>query len=284
MDLSNATDVLVQTLNVTLMFSVGLEVDAAELRVAAKRWRLWLAALAFNFACIPAIAWGASASLALPSAIGSGLLLAACCPGGGTGTLLTRAAKGSMELSVVLLALLTALAVPLTPLLAQSASSGDGGQLTVLPVLQTLVVFQLVPFVAGALIRARSERAAAQLDRVARPLSNLVFAVLVLGLLVTRGHLAVSIGWRGLAAMALSVVASLGLPLALKLPWNERAALSMTTGVRNLSLALLLSSAFFTDATTIAVLAYGLVMYVFGAGGAWLMRRQTAPSPQTDSP
>lgn len=62
---------LVQTLNVSLMLSVGLELDPLVLARA----------------------------LDLPPAVMAGMMLAAAAPGG-TGTLLTRLARGSLELSV----------------------------------------------------------------------------------------------------------------------------------------------------------------------------------------
>jgi predicted Na+-dependent transporter len=72
----------------------------------------------------------------------------------------------------------------------------------------------------------------------------------------------------------LAVITSLALPLVVPGSRRDRAALSLTTGVRNLSLALLLSSAFFGDLTTITVLTYGLFMYLLAVPLALLFRRQ----------
>ncbi len=283
MNLSDLQDLLIQMLNVTLMFSVGLEVNTTALRSSLKRWKLLSTVLTFNFGLLPLMVWVLVTAFALPDAVAIGLMLAAFCPGGGTGTLFTRTAKGSMELSVILLGLLTLFAVLLTPLLIKSSLTDGSQPLPLLPLLKTLVLFQLLPLVIGGLIRIWSVTKANLLDRLARPLSNGLFAILVLGLLITQGHLVPSVGWRGIATMTLAVAASVGLPHFFKVSWKDRAALSLTTGVRNLALALLLSSTFFTNQTTITLLAYGLVMYVLSAGWVVYVRRFTTSPTENET-
>ena len=254
-------DLTVQVLNLSLMLSVGLELDLVEVRAAARRRGLLVGVVLINFGLLPLLAFGATSALALPSAITAGILLSAFAPGGGTGTLLTRTAGGNLELSVVMLGLLTVLAVPFTPALTlASAASLGPTSLDLSDLLRTLVLFQLTPLLVGVAIRRGSLVNSRRVNAVARPLSNGVFGLLVVGLLITRGHLVPGVGWTGIATIAVLVVASLALPALIPATGRDRAALSLTTGVRNLSLALLLSSAFFTDLTTITVLTYGLVM------------------------
>jgi BASS family bile acid:Na+ symporter len=275
LDADNLQRLAVQVLNISLMLSVGLELDPRELLRVLKRRRLLLGGVLANFAVVPLVTWLLVESLPVTGAVSAGLLLAAYAPGGGTGTLLTRLGHGALEVSVVLLVVLTTLAVALTPALASATLGGrvDGAELSLGPLLRTLLVFQLAPLVAGLLLRRNSEGLARKLDRLARPLSNFVFVALVLGLIVTKGHTAVDVGAAGGVAILGSVVTALGLPLLAPVPRTERAALSLTTGVRNLSLALLLSSTFFPDdATTVAVLTHGLVMYLVAVPLAFVLR------------
>ena len=269
-------DLTLQALNVSLMLSVGLELDREQLGAAARRWRLLLGVIVANFALIPALAVVATASFALPTAVTAGILLCAFTPGGGTGTLLTRTARGNLELSVVMLGLLTALAVPLTPLLVMTALTADGARLDLTALLRTLLLFQLLPLALGVGVRRHWVGVAERLGSVARPLSNVLFAALVLGLLITRGHLVFAIGGLALVLIALLVLASLIVPLLGASGTEDRAALSLTTAVRNLSLSLLLSSAFFGDLTTITVLSYGLMMYLLAVPWALHLRRARA--------
>ena len=272
----NLHDLVIPLLNVTLLLSVGLELRRADL-LAASRDRTGLAAAtAINVVAIPAIAVAAVALLGLSGGVAAGVLLAACCPGGGTGTLLTRAARGSLERSVVLLGVLTMVAVLATPALVRFAAGHVAdATITLWPMLQTLLVFQLTPLLLGIAVRAAHPRSADQLGRIARPLSNLTFALFVGGMMLTRGHLALAVGVTGVLSMTIVVVSSLWLPTLLRAPTHaERAAASLTTGVRNLFLALLLASTFFTDETTLTVLVYGLVMYAVAVPVALRWRRR----------
>ncbi len=119
-----------------------------------------------------------------------------------------------------------------------------------------------------------------RLNAVARPVSNLLFVGLVAGLVVTKSHLLVQVGGSGMLAITVVVALSLSLPSLVRGPTPDRAALALTTGVRNLSLALLLSTTYFDALTTITVLAYGLVMYLLSVPLALYYRRSISRTPE----
>ena len=273
-DAPQVQDLAIQALNLSLMFSVGLQLDPARLRAATRRSALLLGATALNFLAVPLVAVGVAAVAGLSEPVLAGVMLAAVAPGGGTGTLLTRAADGNLELSVVLLGIFTMLAVPLVPALMLGLM--PDADLSLWPLLRTLLLFQLVPLAVGLALRLARPPLAATAQRVAKPLSNLIFGGLVIGLLITKGHLVPEVGPAGVVTLTLVVLVSLLLPAAWQGPPRDRAALSLTTGVRNLSLALLLSSTFFSSLTTLTVLTYGLVMYMAGVPVALIVRRRVA--------
>ncbi len=283
MSIDALQDLTIQALNITLMLSVGLALDLTVVRATTRRFGLLTIATLLNFALLPAIAVGAVRVFRLETAVAAGVLLSAFAPGGGTGTLLTRTARGNLELSVVLLALFTLLAVPLTPALALATlGTVEGAELRLQPMLRTLVVFQLIPLVLGVAMRRFRPGWADATNRLARPLSNAIFALLFVGLLVTKGHLVFQAESNLIAVITLLVVSSLAIPSVWHTSRRDCSALSLTTGVRNLSLALLLSSTFFDDVTTIVVLAYGLAMYALGVPMALWWRRSTV-DPQGDA-
>ncbi len=76
-------------------------------------------------------------------------------------------------------------------------------------------------------------------------LSNLLFFGLIIGLILTKGHLVFQVGLSALGAIIVLVAFSALAPMMLCNSIRDRAAVSFTTAVRNLSLALLLSSTFF---------------------------------------
>jgi predicted Na+-dependent transporter len=188
--------------------------------------------------------------------------------------LLTRIGGGNMELSVCLLGIMTALALPVTPWLAVLLMPADATQsLPVRSLAMTLFGFQFLPLTVGMLLRRLHGAAADRADRVARPLSNVLFVGLVAGLVALKGALLVEVGLPGLAFMIVLVLVSLLLPMLARLDRPDLTAVSLTSAVRNISLALLLSTSFFGDLTTITVLAYGLAMYLIGVPWARWLRR-----------
>ena len=274
MESNTIQSLAVQALNISLLFSLGLELSLTQLRTTARQ--VWLMSLmvVLNFGVLPLIAIGASHISHLADAISAGILLSVFAPGGGTGTLLTRLAGGNLALSVIALAVLTLLAVPITPVLTTLFLSASES-IIVQPseVFETLLLFQLTPFLAGVCLRWWSQRVADRLNCLVRPASNVIFAVLVAGLTITQGHLILEVGWQGMGMLTAIIVISFMLPLALRLNESDCAAISLTTAVRNLSLALLISTKFFTHLTTITVLTYGLVMYLIGVPWALWWRR-----------
>jgi BASS family bile acid:Na+ symporter len=264
----------VQSLNITLMFSVGLELDLVEFRRTLGRHRLLGAMLLINFGLIPAVTFGAVKLLSMPQAIGAGLLLSAFAPGGGTGSMLTRIAHGSLELSVALLGALTLCAVAFTPLLTQATLSAAAAELQLGGLLRTLLLFQLLPLCLGIALHARAPKVAEIAHKISSPTANVTFFALIGGLIVTKGELILQFDGVIVAAMMVLIVMSLALPIMLSDDTRQRAALSLTTGVRNLSLALLLTTTYFEDVTTVTVLAYGLFMYLIAIPVAFGFRRK----------
>jgi len=268
-------DALVQSLNITLMLSLGLELTAKQLMDAAAQTRLlgWLVVL--NVLCLPAVAWLGVSWASIEPAVGAGILVALYAPGGGTGSLLTRLGDGDVAFSVVLLALLTIVAVPVTPMLVafSTPAVGSAGP-TLMPVLKTLALFQLLPFAMGFSVNRFKAPLAQQINRLVRPLSNGIFFVLVVGLLVLKGHLTLRVGWAGVGLSIALVVLSLWAAGLGRQDDATRRAAVFTTCVRNLSLALLLTSSFFGELTMITVLTYGLVMYMVSVPYALYLGRR----------
>jgi BASS family bile acid:Na+ symporter len=260
------TDLLVQALNISLMLAVGFELELKRIKTLLLRGWLLLYALFLNFAVVPFLGWGLVQILPLGMAVGTGLILVAISPGGGTGTLLTKMARADLELSVVMLFPLTALSVLITPFLARLLLGSQGSvELSMAAMWKTLILFQLLPLVAGISGRALSETWAARGRRIMSPLANALLAVLVVGLLVTRGDKLLDFSASAVLGLALLATAAIGVGLLNGLDRRQRIAMSLTTGVRSVSLSLLIASAFFPDPKTIlTVLTFALFMYGVG--------------------
>ena len=265
-------DGLVVLLLLSGMLATGTVLERGAVLARARDLRVLVPALAANLVGVPLVAVGVAAALALDGAVRTGLLLAAASPGGGTGALLSLQARGDAAHAVVLQGLLAVLALGVTPLWVGGATDG----IPLAPVVLGLLLLQLGPLLGGAALRSRRPAAAARVHPVARRTADLSLALLVVGLLVTELDEVRRTGAVGLAGMAVVVAVSLAAVVLPGAPAVRRAT-SMTTAVRNLSLALLVArSAPAPDATALVVLTYGLVMYLMAVAAAAVLRRQEA--------
>jgi bile acid:Na+ symporter, BASS family len=266
-----AQGLLVGLLLVSGMVALGTVLDVDLLRARLRRPAGTAVVVAVNALVVPALGILAVAAADLDAAVGLGVVLAAAAPGGGTGALLALHARGDVPTAVVLQVVLAAAALVVTP---AWVGVHAGAQVDPAPLVVGLLVLQVLPLAAAAVLRRRRPAAAARLHPVARRTADLSLAVLVVGLLVTEVDRLPLVGAEALAVMAGLVLLTLG---TVALPVGDgavRRASAMTTAVRNLSLALLAATYAPDPAlTSLAVLAYGLVMYLLCAAAAAVLRR-----------
>lgn len=136
---------------------------------------------------------------------------------------------------------------------------------------------QVVPVVAGMLLRSHRPAVADRVHRVSRRVADVVLAVLVLYFLVTGMARLPEVGWAAVGVIAVVVLACLS-PALMPVfdPPAARRAVAMTTAVRNLSLALFVAGAA-GPVVVLTLLAYGLLMYGLSMPVALLLARTAAP-------
>ncbi len=96
-------------------------------------------------------------------------------------------------------------------------------------------------------------------------IANAALAILVVGLLATRGAELLAVGVAGLTLALVVTLAGLGLGAlaAPRAPGSTRMAIGVTTAIRSLSLALVIATHHFPEpGTTQGILVYGLLMYI----------------------
>lgn len=277
--------IAIATLVVVMMVAIGLRTEPHEFRAVIERRWLVVVMMLVNTVLIPLAVWGLVTAASLPTEVAIGLMLCAASPGGATGPLFATQARGHTALAVatmVLLAMLSVLTAP--PTMALVAGSSDvGSAALVLPMMGTLVVFQLVPLVGGMAIRRWFVTFANRVSGPANAAATVLLLLVVVGLLITKGHVLLELSGTSLAACVGMVVLCLGVGALLSRDAAMRRSLSMVTGVRNLSLALLLSASWFPDPLTDAtILSFGLFCMIipFVVAVAWRSLRpidQDAP-------
>jgi BASS family bile acid:Na+ symporter len=145
--------------------------------------------------------------------------------------------------------------------------------------MRTLGAFQLLPLVVGMTLRRLRPGLAERMAIPATRLANALLFGVIAGLLVTKGRLLAEVGVTSLVLAAALVPACMALGLAIPGPSAQRRSFAMVTGVRNISLALLLGAAYFpaplTDAT---ILTFGLFAMLLPFAIARFVGRRAATS------
>lgn len=278
LDAGSLQQAAVAAVVVSMMGAIGLRTDPSEFGKTLRHPLPLVLALGVNVGVVPLLTLAAAQFLDLPAGATTGLLICAVSPGGATGPLFAARAKGQLALAVTTmigLSMVSVLTAPLTlSLLLGLAVQLDVRRL-ILPMMGALVVFQLLPLLAGMAFRRRVPERAERLARPAGALANGLLLALILGMLITRGKVLLEIGGLGIGLSIVLVLCNLGMGAMIVREASSRRSLSMVTGVRNISLALLLSATYFPDALTQAwILTFGLFTMLVPLGISLMLARR----------
>jgi BASS family bile acid:Na+ symporter len=258
--------VVAAVLLVSMMLGAGLETNRAALLSVITKSGLLFRALAANFIIVPLVAVLLSRGFRLSDSIATGLLLMAIAPGvpflvlsGG------RQRGGSHEFAIALAFLMPALSTLTIPITAELVLP-TGEHPNVPPsYLLSLLIYQLVPLLAGAIMARRLPIVARML---VRPTGSITFAAFVALLTILapamiRGA-AVIFGTFGLLAMLLTVVLSLAIGWILGgRERSYRRTLAIGTALRNPGVAMLIATARFPGTSVASgVAAYFLIQII----------------------
>lgn len=255
---------------VSLTLGAGLEIHRRHLvEIAKDAWLLARAVIA-NFIIIPILGVLLARAFALSGDIAIGFLLMAIAPGVPFVMAQVKQRGGDPEFAAalaLLLPLLSLITIPLTAALVLPADAE--AKLPIARFMVTLVLFQLLPLIAGVFIRVYLPALA---EKLARPL-QLVFllsALLFIGLLSTKlAHAFTSIyGSRMIYASLALTLASMGVGWLMGGPLRaNRRTLGIGTTLHNIGLCALITTSEFarTDAVA-AVIVYFVVQFVVTTG------------------
>ncbi len=252
---------------VSLTFAAGLQVNLADLTAVLRNYNLLGRALLANFVIVPILGVLLVRLFHLDTYVATGFLLMAIAPG--VPFVVQAAGKkvgGSLGFAVALAFMLQALSIVTVPLTAELVL--PAGAKAVLPVgrlVITLVLFQLVPLLAGMFV---SDRAPTLASKITRPIM-LLFAASLLVLIVLLGPglikaVASVYGSRGMLAMLCIVVLSLAAGWIMAGAQREyRRTLSIATALRNIGLCAVVATQAFPRTTVgPAVLTYLIIQAV----------------------
>jgi BASS family bile acid:Na+ symporter len=159
--------------------------------------------------------------------------------------------------------LLSFVAVFLSPALVALVLPGDIS--VVIPygrVLLFVVVFLLLPLVAGTLVRSRGERLAEKLSKPCAIISLVLFFVVLVLLMALRKEAMNAVGKEALLYMLIFIVISMAVGWFMGGPAKEtRPVLATATGMRHVGLSILIALNAFPDpAVQAPLLAFSVLM------------------------
>lgn len=270
---------------VCIMMSVGLDLRLSQIVAALKHPGRLAAAMGFNHIVMPAIAFGWAALFQQPEAVVVGVLLAAACPGGPMGSLLSQLAHGDLGFSVALVFLMTLASTVTVPLLLPVFLQGTegAGEVDLGPsILRQIVLFQLIPLSVAMTVRHLRPALAARALPVFKGIAGTVMAAIAISMLVMRGGMLFELGAGLVATHALTVVSAIGLGFVVGIGGSaQRVTVSLNSGIRNIAIAILVADRLFDEATTLIVMTYALMMFITTSCVALAYRSFRVAPPRT---
>lgn len=131
-----------------IMLTMGMTLKSEDFRILASRpWDIAIGSLA-QYTLMPLIAWTLVHVMGLPKAVGIGLMLVGCCPGGVSSNIMTFLCKGDVAFSVGMTALSTLVAPVVTPLLMLWLA-GESVDVDAVGMFMSMLLVTIVPIAVG---------------------------------------------------------------------------------------------------------------------------------------
>jgi BASS family bile acid:Na+ symporter len=263
----------ISVLLAVLVFATALTIDPAALRRLAVAWRLLAVALLAGITVLPALSW-AVAQIAPPGALREGLATAGLAPCEIASVATTAMAGGEAALSAGLLigSTVTTVLVAGPVLRLEAAGPGPGGTgVRPADIIGNLALVVALPLAAGLLVRWRVPRVARH-DAAAGTTAMITVALLV-ALIAAEVRLSAAYWAAAVALVAfLAGSAVLGWLLGLRSGPPVRAALLLTTSMRDFAIAAGLAAAAFGASAAAPLGLYGILVLAWGTATAGFLR------------
>jgi len=170
-----------------IMFGVALGISLDDFKHLLKQPKLVLIGVLCQFILLPLVTFLLVVLIKPQPSIALGMFMVAACPGGNISNFITHLAKGNTALSISLTAFATFLAMFMTPFnfsfysgwYPPTASILKTVELDSFQLIQLVFLILGVPLFFGMLVRSKYPSVAFKLSKLLKPLSILIFIVIV---------------------------------------------------------------------------------------------------------
>jgi len=275
-------DLFATVLVVSVMLAVGFDLRWRDLSAIRQQPGPLVRGLLFNHVGGPLLALGLARLFAVPASTAAAMWLIAAVPGGPVGAMLVKHGRGNLALSVALVVcfgVFNTVATPFSLSFIGDIPASDRAAF-VLSTMRTVVLVVVVPLAAGMLVRRHAPRVAAPAKKVANAIANVLLIGLIVGVGGARGHLILDFDVRTILAVAsLVMLGVLGGVLVSGGDVRDRCAVGLTSGVRNIALALLLAPRVLDDHGQMVVLLYPVFVILLVTASMFGFRARIGATP-----
>ena len=182
-------DIFLPASLIFIMLSLGLGLELSDFTNLVRKPRSFFVGLTNQILLLPIVTYIVILVFGITKEAAVGMMILACCPGGVTSNIITKLAKGDTALSISYTAFNSILAIITLPLIVgfsmKSFMGLEAPDVNILSLGLTMFFITAVPVGIGLLIREKNKYYADKLEPKASKISTILFAIIILGALLS---------------------------------------------------------------------------------------------------
>ena len=182
-------DIFLPASLIFIMLTLGLGLELSDFTNLVRKPRSFFVGLTNQILLLPLVTYIIILVFGITKEAAVGMMILACCPGGVTSNIITKLAKGDTALSISYTAFNSILAIVTLPLIVGFSMKSFMGQeapdVNILSLGLTMFFITAVPVGIGLLIREKNKYYADKFEPKASKISTILFAIIILGALLS---------------------------------------------------------------------------------------------------
>ena len=182
-------DIFLPASLIFIMLTLGLGLESSDFTNLVRKPRSFFVGLTNQILLLPLVTYIIILVFGVTKEAAVGMMILACCPGGVTSNIITKLAKGDTALSISYTAFNSILAIVTLPLIVgfsmKSFMGLEAPDINILSLGLTMFFITAVPVGIGLLIREKNKYYADKLEPKASKISTILFAIIILGALLS---------------------------------------------------------------------------------------------------
>ena len=182
-------DIFLPASLIFIMLTLGLGLELSDFTNLVRKPRSFFVGLTNQIILLPLVTYIIILVFGITKEAAVGMMILACCPGGVTSNIITKLAKGDTALSISYTAFNSILAIVTLPLIVgfsmKSFMGLEAPDINILSLGLTMFFITAVPVGIGLLIREKNKYYADKLEPKASKISTILFAIIILGALLS---------------------------------------------------------------------------------------------------